>query len=252
MPFTLAHPGFIYHLKKWKPNLFSMEALVIGSFVPDFDLIFRFTNNRFHLFTFSPLNILLVIFPLSILTWLFYILFLQKPIYYIFDGTPKNNDFLTKKEVMVVGFSLFISILIHLFLDLFAHPNAYFCAITICNYFDIQHFYNLLYYLFLYSPLVVTSLLGFYLLFFQINKSNYLNKEIILNWFRKDKMPFWFAFFISSLSIFLVKLKINGLESGFSVDSIILHGLSGFFYGGIISSFLFGFRKKTSANFESK
>ncbi|MBK7639531.1 MAG: hypothetical protein IPJ22_05680 [Bacteroidetes bacterium] len=79
-----------------------------------------------------------------------------------------------------------------------------------------------------------------------------MTKEIMLNWFRRDKMPFWIGFFISALTIFLVKLKINGLESGFSVDSIILHGLSGFFYGGIISSFLFGFRKKTNVNFESK
>lgn len=252
MPFTLAHPGFIYHLKKWKPNLFSMEGLIVGSFVPDFDLIFRFSNNRFHLFTFSPLNILFIIFPLAFLTWLFYKFFLQKPIYYIFDGTLTNNNFLTQKNLKVVCFSLFLSIFIHLFLDLFAHPDAYFCAMAICSFLDNQNFYKPLFYVFLYFPLVFFSLLGFYLLFIQIKKTNYLTKEIIFNWFRRDKMPFWIGFFISALSVFLIKLKINGLESGFSVDSIILHGLSGFFYGGIISSFLFGFRKKTNVNFESK
>jgi hypothetical protein len=252
MPFTLAHPGFIYHLKKWKPNLFSMEALVIGSFVPDFDLIFRFSNNRFHLFTFSPLNILFVIFPLSILTWLFYKFFLQKPIYYIFDGTLKNNDFLTKKELMVLCSSLFLSILIHIFLDLFAHPDAYYFAMAICSFLDNLNFYKPLFLIFLYFPLVFFSLLGFYLLYKQMKKTNYFTKTVILNWFNTDKIPFWIGFSTTALIVFLIKLKLNGLEKGFSFDSIILHALSGFFYDGIISLFLFGFIKKTALNFESK
>jgi hypothetical protein len=149
MPFTLAHPGFIYHLKKWKPNLFSMEGLiVIGSFVPDFDLIFRFSNNRFHLFTFSPLNILFVIFPLSILTWLFYKFFLQKPIYYIFDGTLKNNDFLTKKELMVLCFSLFLSILFIFFSIFLLILMHIICAMAICSFLDNLNFYKPLFYFF--------------------------------------------------------------------------------------------------------
>lgn len=250
MPFTLAHPGFIYHLKKWKPHLFSMEGLIIGSLVPDFDIIFRFTENRFHLFTFTPLNILFVIFPLSILTWLFYKLILQKTIFYIFDGELEKTNIIEPKNLLSVTFSLFISIIIHLFLDLFAHPDAYYCAMAICSLFNNQSFYKPLFYFFLYFPLVFSSILGFFLLFKQLKKTNYLTQKNMQNWFERKKLPFWICFTTIASLVFLIKLNLNGLEKGFSIDSLILFALSGFFYSAIISLILFGFIKKRQFNFE--
>jgi hypothetical protein len=252
MPFTLAHPGFVYHLKKWKPNLFSMEGLIVGSFVPDFDIIFRFTENRFHLFTFTPLNVLFVIFPLAFLSWLFYKLFLQKTLCFIFDVKYEKPKLFETKNIISVAFSLLLSIIIHLILDFFAHPDAYSCSLYVCNIMDNDTLFNPLFYFFLYFPLVFFSLYGFILLFFQLKKTNYFDKKIILNWFEGEKISFWLGFISLALLVFLIKIKLNGLEAGFGIDSLLLFSLSGFFYGGIMSIILYGLIIKRQPNFGFK
>lgn len=245
MPFTLAHPGFVFPLKKWAPHLISMEALVIGSFVPDFDIIFRFTENRFHLFTFTPLNILFIIFPFSILTWFAYLLFIKKTITYIFNLPYTKTNFKDIATLKSVAFSFFIAIIVHLVLDFFAHPNAYIWAKTFSEYFNHTISFDTFFIFFLYFPLVFFSLLGFYLMYLQLIKTNLITKEIVAKWFVAEKKIFWVVFAITAFLVFILKIKFNGIEAFFSFDSIILYALSSFFYGIIFSALLFNYPLKT-------
>src|SRR5579883_3328227 len=37
MPFTLAHPAIVVPLARWRPRVFPLTALVVGSMSPDFE-----------------------------------------------------------------------------------------------------------------------------------------------------------------------------------------------------------------------
>lgn len=242
MPYTLVHPGFVLPLKKWKKDWFSNEALIIGSFVPDFDIIFRFTENRFHIYTFTVINIFTVIFPISILSYLFYISVLKKTVDYIFFEYKKPvriiPHLILNSKVLL---SLLVSISFHIILDAISHPNVYDTNVWINEHLDIPISPSSTYTIILYGPLIFSSIIGALLLIHLFLKENKHPAMIILKWFAGNKIYYWMLFLLISILFFIFKVNVNGIERGFSIDSILLFSLTGIFYGFILATFLFPF-----------
>lgn len=242
MPYTLVHPAFVFPLKKWKDKWFSTEALIIGSFVPDFDIIFRFTENRYHLYTFTFINIITVILSIGILSYLFYFFLLKKQVDYILQiKNEELNSLRSLSHIIKVIISLFTAIYIHVYLDKITHPDAHDLYIYYqqFNYpvFIKDHLYSIC----LYGPLVVSSLIGMVLMIFYIFSIKSFSVGLL---FQHDRIYFWLLLFVFSLFFFWLKVNITGLETGFKIDSFFLFSLSGLFYGFVVSCILFGFIRK--------
>lgn len=248
MPYTLVHPGFVLPFKKWKKDWFSNEALIIGSFVPDFDIIFRFTENRFHLYTYTFINTIAVIFPISILSYLFYMSVLKKTVDYIFFNNKNRGRIrpylLINSKILL---SLILSISLHILLDAITHPNVYETTVWINEHLDIPLSATFADTVILYGPLIISSLIGATLLLYFFIKENTHPALVIKNWFTGNKIYYWILFLLVTVMFFLLKLKLNGIEQGFRMDSVLLFSLTGIFYGFILATFLFPFIFKTSA-----
>ncbi|MCO5249715.1 MAG: DUF4184 family protein, partial [Chitinophagales bacterium] len=172
MPYTLVHPGFILPFARWLPKFFYLPALIVGSFIPDFDIIYRFSQTRYHLFTYTTSNIFLEIIPLGIvLTYIFsYILI---PISEKGEIDISINTSSVKSCLLLlpkVVLNLIVAIYLHLFLDSYFH---------IKNIIDIseqialdlgygQHKVNWVYYFLLYIPQILISSIGTCLLLFSL------------------------------------------------------------------------------------
>ena len=78
MPYTFAHLGYIIPLKKKFQSYFSVLGLVFGSIVPDYDILFRFTENRFHLFQYDLHSVFVIILPLALVSTLYFDIFCKK------------------------------------------------------------------------------------------------------------------------------------------------------------------------------
>ncbi len=241
MPYTLVHPGFVIPLRKWNKNWFLLESLIIGSFVPDYDIIFRFTENRFHLYTFTFLNILTVIYPISIFSYFFYYVFLRKTIYYLFSIKNEIQPIHLKdyKILFKIIISLFIAVNMHIILDFFTHPDAYKLYLWIIHHSSFNISKEKILFFCLYGPLSISSLLGAVLLIICLPKDDSTIRQSIWKLFKGKRIYFWIMQLFILIIVFVAKVEINGLEKDFIIDSILLYSLSGFFYGFIISCFLF-------------
>lgn len=121
MPYTLLHPGLVAPLyRKW-PSIFSWIGLFVGSIVPDLDIIYRFTETRYHIFSYSIQNILTVLIPIGIVLS-YYFESVWVPISQ--QGKLDLSTLQIKKvknSFLKILFSVAIGIAIHLFWDQFAH-----------------------------------------------------------------------------------------------------------------------------------
>jgi hypothetical protein len=162
MPYTFMHPVFLAPLKQRWPRIFDLSALVMGSFAPDVDIIYRFTNTRQHIFDYSFGNILTIILPIAISMTIFMKL-VMIPVY-----TTGNTHFsrqafsvLLKKMPSVV-FSAFLAIVLHLVLDNITHIDD----IIIKAKYHAENLgrepedYHDFYYLMMYGPTLLVSGIG--------------------------------------------------------------------------------------------
>lgn len=242
MPYTLVHPAFVFPLKKWRDKWFSYDALIIGSFVPDFDIIFRFTENRFHIYTFTFLNILTVIFPIGVITYILYIHILKKTIIYLFQMEIKSEiNYKDFRNTLKIIFSIFFAIIVHILLDNLTHPDANILIYKIKMLSPIPIVPNYMYLFCLYGPLVISSALGGILLISFLLENNIITSKSVNHIFEGKRIYFWCIMLITFILFFFIKIKINGLEEGYGIDSILLFSLSALFYGFVISCVLFRF-----------
>ncbi len=212
MPFTLAHPGFILILyKKWAKH-FNLIGLFVGSIVPDFDILFRITHSRFHIFTYGKTDIFLFILPISIAITLYFDLF--------FKSIKKQQIQLDLSAIIKIIYSCLLAIIVHLFLDNYVHFNA----AQIIRNFDHKTnfsytFYNRLYYFIIYGPSIISSLIGFLLINYTINFNTLCKPFLLITRRNRNSM-----LLISSIafSLFLTwKMYVTGLENGFYFDGIV-------------------------------
>lgn len=223
MPYTFFHPGFVLPLARWFPRFFCIPALILGSFVPDLDIIYRFTETRYHLFSYSTSNILLELVPIGIiLTYYFHLIIL--PI------TSRGKiDFLSEnywnqlKKLPKIAFSVIVAIGVHLFLDQYVHfADARSLSIDIGQNLgyepsELENIYLIL----LYLPQVIASGIGFLL----IGIMAFLYRKDILQQIKFLQKNWFLTFMISgliALSFTSWKIYKVGIEQRMQIDSFII------------------------------
>lgn len=229
MPFTLAHIGYILPVKKkWKTS-FSTTGLVFGSLAPDYDILFRITNVRFHLFQYDLIEILLYILPLSMLSAFFFHLFcrniliehLPEPFEKRYSQHNAVNTFhLFRTSILRIGGSALFAIFLHLLLDFLCHMlDAHSLKMAVFSLFQNEFMASSAYFLGIYGLPVLFSLAGFYLIF-----RYEFPKPVSVHSFKltKNKLQFWSLFLISTLLIAAIKIKITETDLEFYADYIII------------------------------
>ena len=246
MPYTFFHPGFVLPFARWFPRFLIVPALIIGSFVPDLDIIYRFSETRHHIFSYSSINILFELLPIGIImTYYFYMIIFPIISYGEIDIHPKNyRNHLKKLPKIIV--SILIAIGVHLFLDQYSHFNG---VRTLTNDIgqnlgyepsELENIYLLL----LYLPQVIASSIGFILL----GISTYLYRDEIrinTNYLRKNCLSF-FTLSIIVISCFTtIKILMAGIEYGMKTDSIIIGVTCGLMSAFLLTPFLLWLIQKT-------
>jgi hypothetical protein len=219
MAYTFTHPGFIIYLKRRWPKLFNTAGLVMGSIVPDLDIIFRLSNTRHHIFNYSFENIILQIIPLGILMSVFTHIA-------IIPALKKRSPELSIKKLFKIPIfqicvSCVIAIIIHLQIDKWTHLNANDIVhqIDLKTHLSIEYL-RIIFYTLMYGPAVASSLLGGLLLYKYVGRRNI--SAICLKKFYSNNKPA----IIASVCVFIIttlaKYIITGIEDGFLLDSIVI------------------------------
>lgn len=246
MPFTISHIGYILPIhQKWEKKL-SVSGLIFGSIAPDYDILFRLTKVRFHIFQYDAKSILFYIFPLSLISAFFFHLVCRNIIIKNLPGYYERKyqkytsyDFFheLRTHYFRVSISILFAILLHLFLDYLCHIiNAYYLKMYLLQLFHIDIIANLFYLLGIYGLPVLFSLVGFYLIYtFEYNKSLSL-KNLKLT---KTKSFFWFILLLNTFLFFLIKLHYTEKDNEFYVDFIIISLTSSFLVALYFTCFLF-------------
>ncbi len=213
MPFTLAHPGFALFFKRKNTSFLDAIGLTIGSIVPDLDILFRFTNSRFHLFTYSAQEVFFLILPISI-AFSIYFLWLKLTI----DGQEFS---LHLSRLLAISISCLVGILIHLLIDKYTHLNAAEIVTNFDHRSDYGYrFYNRLYLLLQYGPSIIVSFVGFLFLGFYFKKRKLARGDYLPMDIDRKKL-FLFTIVLFCISFF-IKLLISGMETYFYFDSVVI------------------------------
>jgi hypothetical protein len=219
MAYTFTHPGFVIYLKRKWPKLFNTAGLVMGSIVPDLDIIFRLSYARHHIFNYSFENILFQIVPLGILMSVFTHIA-------IIPALRKRRPELSIKNLLKIPIfqicvSCVIAIVIHLQIDKWTHLNANDIVhqIDLKTHISIEYL-RIIFYTLMYGPPVASSLLGGILLYKYVGRRNI--SVICRNIFHSNNKPA----IIVSVCVFIIttlaKYMMTGLEDGFLLDSIVI------------------------------
>jgi hypothetical protein len=243
MPYTLVHPGFAAWIKsKWLPGL-SWNGLIFGSLVPDFDILFRLSNARFHLINGGILSVLFILLPVAILiSWLFHTIVRNKIIDFLPNRffpllqpyTSFNYVAFLKKNFVLEIFTIILAIELHYLLDFVSHWNAWYCMMA----FHVLIYPSVLlkpfvYYFAWYLPMVVATALGCYLVYTQFIKkvfeeSNF--KLVTIEWPLKTRL-FIVLFVANTVSFSILKFIFLGHEgNGLAWHYIIIYATSGAFF----------------------
>ena len=235
MPFTFSHIGYVLPIqKKWKEK-FSITGLVFGSLAPDYDILFRLTNVRFHIFQYDIKTILLLIFPLALLSALLFHLFCRNIIienlpltYQLQYKKYQSFNFFEqfKKQYLRISFSIIFSIYLHLFLDFLCHClNAYYIKMIILSITQ-NYTISIFFYIFaIYGLPVLFSVIGFYLIYVYEYHKKISIKNLILT---KSKFIFWFIMFLFTVVFSAVKFCITEVDKEFFIDFIVISVTSSF------------------------
>lgn len=229
MPYTFAHIGFVLPFKKKWPNSLSITGLIFGSIAPDYDILFRFTNNRFHLFQFDLATILLVIYPLAFLSAIAFhsfcrdILIRQLPALFRERSQQYLNFNFTaslKDHFFRISLSILLGICVHLILDYLCHHlDAYYTKQYFFKYTHNEQILQFVYYAAIYLLPVLFTLAGFFLLYRFLFPSPIRLRDLSLSW---KALRFWGLLFFVSVFISFLKIFFMRTEKDFYIDFIII------------------------------
>jgi len=229
MPFTFSHIGYILPIKhKWK-NKLSSTGLILGSLAPDYDILFRLTNFRFHLFQYNIITILLIIFPLALLSSFMFHFFCRNIIIEHLSQVLKDKyaplrtfQFCKyfKKNYVYISASVIIAILIHLCLDYMCHfIDAYRVKIFILDQTESKKAANFAYLFSIYSLPVLFSIAGFYLIYLYEFRDISLQDIFLIS---KPDTVFWIIVTIITFLLTFIKLYLTKIDTDFYIDYIII------------------------------
>ncbi len=251
MPFTFSHIGFVLPIqKKWKDKV-SITGLIFGSLAPDYDILFRLTNVRFHIFLYNFKTIFLLIFPLALISAFCFHFFCRN---IIIENLPsklelkyqnyKTFNFLQhfKQHYFIVSASIFLAILFHLVLDFLCHClNAYSVKMLILQLTQNDSIANISYGFSIYGLPIIFSIVGFYLIYRYENFKRILLKDLMLT---TQKFKFWITMFILIIIFSCIKLYISEVDNEFFIDYIIISLTSSFLVAVYATCILYYFIQK--------
>lgn len=229
MPFTFSHIGFVLPIKKkWKTK-FSITGLVFGSLAPDYDILFRFTNVRSHIFKYDIKTIFLLIFPLALISAFCFHVFCRN---IIIENLPskyeqqyqkyKSFHFLQhfKKHYFIVSISILFAILLHLFLDFLCHfLNANYIKLIILQLTHQESIANISYIFSIYGLPIIFSLVGFYLIYvYEYHKNISINDLAITT----KNITFWITMLLITILFSILKFYFTEVDKDFFIDYIII------------------------------
>lgn len=229
MPFTFAHIGYILPIKKKWSNYFSITGLIFGSLAPDFDILFRLTKIRFHIFQYDLKTICFLIYPIAFISAVSFHLFCRNILIQnlpssLYEKYKKHLDFnfinYLKKHFLTFTASVFFAIFLHLILDFFCHCiNAY----SVNQFFQPLHqkvfITNIINQLSIYLLPILFSLFGFYWIY----KFEFESTFPILHFHKpKEQLTFWFLLFFVTAIISIIKIIFTEKESNFWIDLIAI------------------------------
>ena len=236
MPYTFAHLGYIIPLRKKFQSYFSVLGLVFGSIVPDYDILFRFTENRFHLFQYDLHSVFVIILPLALVSTLYFDIFCKKifieylPDFYYQKYKNHQQPFihnLTILNVIKTSISIIIAIYIHLVLDFFCHLlDGFTVKILILTITQNIFLSELGYIVAIYLLPIVFTIFGFYLIY-----KSYLKGQKVKTLFQysdKTKIRFWYLLILLTLLLSFVKLYFIKTSSFFLIDYLLISITSSF------------------------
>lgn len=223
MPYTFLHPSFILLFAKRFGKYVSIPALIIGSFIPDLDIIYRFSETRHHIFSYTLSNIIFTMIPIGI-GLSYYIKLILLPI--ISTGKILPISMSLKQGLSLLPkiiFSLFIAILVHLYLDDFAHfddAKGLSLRIGADLGYDPEET-RTLYALLLYFPQLIISGIGLILTFICIYVfRKELKQHTTFLWKHKYSSLLISVFiFVTFTSMKIIKA---GVERGMEIDSVLI------------------------------
>lgn len=254
MPYTFAHPGFTLPFKKRKPALFSTTGLIFGSIAPDYDIILRFTNSRFHILQYDLKSILCIIFPIAFFSAIYFHLVIRNVLIYVAPQNLKKHlkeyrtfDYILflRENYVKVSFSILFAIYLHLFLDYITHWNAYLFKLYAQIYYGNNDFLpGIFYYTAMYFPLIFFSLLGFYYMFTFLEKYKIRIADLKEGYDDKRMTGFYAAYIIITIVFTILKIRQTGIEKGFVFDSYILSLTNGLLISFYCTPLVFIISKK--------
>lgn len=235
MPYTFAHIGYSLPFgKKWN-RYFSLSGLVFGSIAPDYDILFRLTKNRFHIFQYDLFSIVFYIYPLALLSAIAFhvfcrdviILHLPEPLrtrfsqylHYAF-GTE------LRKRFPAITLSVLGAIFLHLYLDFLCHYfDAYSSEVFVYRHTHSQQAAEVGFYAAIYLLPVLFTLVGFYLLWRSLELGSLKFSSIR---FSAESLRFWALVFFVTLLTGSLKVWLSHRETGFFIDFLVISMTSAF------------------------
>lgn len=251
MPYTFAHIGYILPIRKKWSKYFSITGLVFGSLAPDYDILFRLTKIRFHVFQYNLKTICFLIYPMAFLSAVLFHLICRNVLIKnlpspFFEKYQKYLSFdfnaYLKNHLLLFSASVFFAIFLHLFLDFFCHIlDAYQVSLFVRGIIQMQYLSDKIGYFSIYFLPVVFSCLGFYYIY----KFEY-NSVIPKMYFSQPKQAFLFWITLLILTIFICALKIffTEKEKDYWLDLIAISFTSALIIAVYLCCFIFYFRKE--------
>jgi hypothetical protein len=240
MPYTLAHPGFSLYLFRNIKSRVGTTGLVVGSFFPDTDILFRISNSRFHIYQYGFLDVFLIILPLSILTGLFFHQYVKPVLFEKVDILPLNlsQESLNfeyfpwfKKHYPKEIMGVILAVYLHIFLDNISHWNAHYGGFLL-NYIIYPHVnsYKIGYNFALYFPVIFFTLIGFLFLykFFLSIGINYFQLLNVVVGTAKKHFGYWLLFGLYGILLSYLKILKSGFEPDFKIDYLAISLTSGY------------------------
>ncbi len=212
MGFTFSHPALVLPLRYLPRKMYSLNGLIVGSMVPDFEYFVRFDNISNYSHTF--IGLFLFDIPAAIFILFLYHQLIRPPLiknlppflrwrvsrFASFDwpGYFKNNW-------LVVLYSIALGVLTHIFWDGFTSGNGYFVydnpiMETRIKLFDIEIYtYKIIKHL--------SSLIGAIILLFFVVELPKVKDDAL----KRDK-NYWISFVLLMILISIVQLLFCGIH----------------------------------------
>jgi hypothetical protein len=219
MGFTFSHPALILPLRYLPRKIYSLNGLIVGSMIPDFEYFIRLDN--ISTFSHTFIGLLLFDLPIALLVLILYHQLIRPTLVKNLPRFLKSRlvhfstfDWLNylKANWAVVISSILFGSLTHLFWDGFTSANGYFVLDkpimeTRIMLFDIEFYtYKIIKHL--------SSLIGVLVLLFF-----FLKLPIARNYSLKPDKNYWILFTLLMIAISLVQLL--PYEANIPFDKII-------------------------------